>query len=110
MTLEPCAHSGRQPPCTEAILEAGIARVVYASEDPTEKASGRGPGILRDGGIEVDLAGGAETAAARLLNQPFRKTRPHRPAAGHLQGRDDPRRPRRRPKWRLALDLGRPEP
>ncbi len=74
VTLEPCAHSGRQPPCTEAILEAGIARVVYASEDPTEKASGRGPGILRDGGIEVDLAGGAETAAARLLNQPFRKT------------------------------------
>ena len=73
VTLEPCAHSGRQPPCSEAILEAGIARVVYASEDPTEKASGRGPGVLRDGGVEVELAGGAETAAARLLNQPFRK-------------------------------------
>ncbi len=73
VTLEPCAHSGRQPPCSEAILEAGIAAVVYASEDPTEKASGRGPGILRDGGVEVELAGGAETAAARLLNQPFRK-------------------------------------
>src|SRR4051812_1857774 len=40
VTLEPCAHTGRQPPCTEAILEAGISRVVYASEDPTEKASG----------------------------------------------------------------------
>jgi diaminohydroxyphosphoribosylaminopyrimidine deaminase/5-amino-6-(5-phosphoribosylamino)uracil reductase len=73
VTLEPCAHSGRQPPCTEAILEAGIARVLYASEDPTEKASGRGPGILRDGGTEVELASGAEAAAARLLNQPFRK-------------------------------------
>ncbi len=73
VTLEPCAHCGRQPPCSEAILEAGIARVVYASEDPTEKASGRGPGVLRDGGVEVELAGGAETAAARLLNQPFRK-------------------------------------
>jgi diaminohydroxyphosphoribosylaminopyrimidine deaminase/5-amino-6-(5-phosphoribosylamino)uracil reductase len=73
VTLEPCAHSGRQPPCTEAILEAGIARVVYASEDPTDKASGRGPGILRDGGVEVELADGAEAAAARLLNQPFRK-------------------------------------
>ena len=48
-------------------------RVVYASEDPTEKASGRGPGILRDGGVKVELASGAEAAAARLLNQPFRK-------------------------------------
>ncbi len=73
VTLEPCAHTGRQPPCTEAILEAGIARVVYASEDPTDKASGRGPGMLRDGGVEVELAGGPEAAAARLLNQPFRK-------------------------------------
>ena len=81
VTLEPCAHRGRQPPCTEAILEAGIARVVYASEDPTEKASGRGPGILRDGGLEVELAQGSEAAAARLLNQAFRKRartgRPH---------------------------------
>ncbi len=73
VTLEPCAHQGRQPPCTEALLEAGIARVVIASEDPTEKASGRGPGILRDAGVEVVFADGAEAAAARLLNQPFRK-------------------------------------
>ena len=55
------------------MLEAGIGRVVIASEDPSEKASGRGPGILRDGGVEVDFAAGAEAAAARLLNQPFRK-------------------------------------
>ncbi|MGH2924016.1 MAG: bifunctional diaminohydroxyphosphoribosylaminopyrimidine deaminase/5-amino-6-(5-phosphoribosylamino)uracil reductase RibD, partial [Solirubrobacterales bacterium] len=73
VTLEPCAHTGRQPPCAEAILEAGISRVVYASEDPSEKASGRGPGVLRDGGVEVELAQGPEAAAARLLNQPFRK-------------------------------------
>jgi diaminohydroxyphosphoribosylaminopyrimidine deaminase/5-amino-6-(5-phosphoribosylamino)uracil reductase len=73
VTLEPCAHQGRQPPCVEAVLEAGIARVVIASEDPSEKAAGRGPGILRDGGVEVDFAAGAEAAAARLLNQPFRK-------------------------------------
>jgi diaminohydroxyphosphoribosylaminopyrimidine deaminase/5-amino-6-(5-phosphoribosylamino)uracil reductase len=73
VTLEPCAHQGRQPPCTEAILEAGIARVVIASEDPSEKAAGRGPGILRDGGVEVELAAGEEATAARLLNQPFRK-------------------------------------
>jgi diaminohydroxyphosphoribosylaminopyrimidine deaminase/5-amino-6-(5-phosphoribosylamino)uracil reductase len=73
VTLEPCAHTGRQPPCAEAILEAGIARVVIASDDPSEKAAGRGPGILRDGGIEVVLAAGEEASAARLLNQPFRK-------------------------------------
>jgi diaminohydroxyphosphoribosylaminopyrimidine deaminase/5-amino-6-(5-phosphoribosylamino)uracil reductase len=73
VTLEPCAHTGRQPPCTEAILAAGISRVVIASEDPSEKAAGRGPGILRDGGVEVEFAAGEEATAARLLNQPFRK-------------------------------------
>jgi diaminohydroxyphosphoribosylaminopyrimidine deaminase / 5-amino-6-(5-phosphoribosylamino)uracil reductase len=73
VTLEPCAHQGRQPPCVEAILEAGIARVVIASDDPSEKAAGRGPGVLRDGGVEVAFAAGEEATAARLLNQPFRK-------------------------------------
>lgn len=73
LTLEPCAHQGRQPPCVEAILAAGIGRVVIASDDPSEKAAGRGPGILRDGGVAVETAAGAEAAAARLLNQPFRK-------------------------------------
>jgi len=73
VTLEPCAHTGRQPPCVEAILEAGISRVVIGSDDPSEKASGRGAGMLRDGGVEVELAAGEEATAARLLNQPFRK-------------------------------------
>ncbi len=73
VTLEPCAHQGRQPPCVEAILDAGIARVVIASDDPSEKAAGRGPGILREGGVEVAFATGAEATAARRLNQPFRK-------------------------------------
>jgi diaminohydroxyphosphoribosylaminopyrimidine deaminase / 5-amino-6-(5-phosphoribosylamino)uracil reductase len=73
VTLEPCAHQGRQPPCVDALLEAGIARVVIASEDPSEKAAGRGPGILRDGGVELAFAAGEEATAARLLNQPFRK-------------------------------------
>jgi diaminohydroxyphosphoribosylaminopyrimidine deaminase/5-amino-6-(5-phosphoribosylamino)uracil reductase len=81
VTLEPCAHRGRQPPCAEAILAAGLARVVIASDDPSEKASGRGPGVLRDGGVEVLQAVGREASAARLLNQPFRKHartgRPH---------------------------------
>jgi diaminohydroxyphosphoribosylaminopyrimidine deaminase/5-amino-6-(5-phosphoribosylamino)uracil reductase len=73
VTLEPCAHHGRQPPCAGAILEARIARVVIASDDPSEKASGRGPGILRDEGVRVDVAEGPEAGAARLLNQAFRK-------------------------------------
>jgi diaminohydroxyphosphoribosylaminopyrimidine deaminase/5-amino-6-(5-phosphoribosylamino)uracil reductase len=81
LTLEPCAHHGRQPPCTEAIVAAGIGRVVIASDDPSERASGRGPGILRDEGVEVVLAEGPEATAARLLNQAFRKHartgRPH---------------------------------
>lgn len=73
VSLEPCCHTGKQPPCTEAIIAAGIKRVVVASDDPTEKASGRGLGILRDEGIEVDVADGEIAARARLLNQPFRK-------------------------------------
>ena len=73
VTLEPCAHQGRQPPCVEAILEAGIERVVIASDDPSEKAAGRGPGMLRDGDVKVEFAAGEEATAARLLNQPFRK-------------------------------------
>src|SRR5919109_429045 len=81
VSLEPCCHHGQTPPCTDAIIEAGISRVVVASDDPTEKASGRGLGILRDEGIEVDVADGEPAFRARLLNQPFRKHartgRPH---------------------------------
>ena len=73
VSLEPCCHTGRQPPCTDAILAAGIGRVVIASDDPSDKASGRGPGILRDEGVQVDVVEGELAARARLLNQPFRK-------------------------------------
>ena len=73
VSLEPCCHEGKTPPCTEAILQAGIRRVVVASDDPTEKASGRGLGILRDEGVEVLLADSGLAARARLLNQAFRK-------------------------------------
>ena len=73
VSLEPCCHEGRQPACTDAITAAGIGRVVVASDDPTEKASGRGLGILRDEGVEVELASGDLAATARLENQAFRK-------------------------------------
>jgi diaminohydroxyphosphoribosylaminopyrimidine deaminase / 5-amino-6-(5-phosphoribosylamino)uracil reductase len=73
VSLEPCCHEGKTPPCTDAILQAGIRRVVVASDDPTDKAAGRGLGILRDEGVEVVIADGELAAKARLLNQAFRK-------------------------------------
>jgi diaminohydroxyphosphoribosylaminopyrimidine deaminase/5-amino-6-(5-phosphoribosylamino)uracil reductase len=84
VTLEPCAHHGRQPPCTDAIVAAGLGRVVIGCDDPSGKASGRGPGILRDEGIDVAVAEGAEASAARLLVQAFRKhARTGRPLVIH---------------------------
>ncbi len=73
VSLEPCCHEGKTPPCTDAIIQSGIRRVVIASDDPTEKASGRGLGILRDEGIDVVMADGPVASQARLLNQAFRK-------------------------------------
>lgn len=81
VSLEPCCHEGKTPACTDAIIQAGLKRVVVGSDDPSDKASGRGLGILRDEGIEITVAGGEVAAAARLINQPFRKHartgRPH---------------------------------
>ncbi len=73
VSLEPCAHHGKTPPCTDAIIEAGIPRVVVGSDDPSEHANGRGLGVLRDEGIEVEIADGELAAQARLINQAFRK-------------------------------------
>jgi diaminohydroxyphosphoribosylaminopyrimidine deaminase/5-amino-6-(5-phosphoribosylamino)uracil reductase len=73
VSMEPCCHHGKTPPCTDAILAAGFARVVVASDDPSAKAAGRGLGILRDEGVEVDVAEGDIAARARLVNQAFRK-------------------------------------
>ncbi|MBR0470014.1 MAG: bifunctional diaminohydroxyphosphoribosylaminopyrimidine deaminase/5-amino-6-(5-phosphoribosylamino)uracil reductase RibD, partial [Clostridia bacterium] len=53
VTLEPCCHTGKQPPCTEAIIESGIKRVIIGSRDPNPLVHGKGAKILRDKGIEV---------------------------------------------------------
>lgn len=68
VTLEPCAHWGKTPPCADALAAAGVARVVFAAEDPSPVAGG-GAARLRSAGIEV--TGGVEREAAREQNAPF---------------------------------------
>ena len=69
-TLEPCVHQGRTGPCAEAVIAAGIARVVAASEDPNPRVSGLGFQRLREAGVEVILDQ-AHAAEALKLNEPF---------------------------------------
>ena len=67
VTLEPCSHTGQTPPCCEALIDAGIARVVVAIEDPDERVSGRGIAMLENAGIAVSLGVMSEEASALNL-------------------------------------------
>ena len=110
VTLEPCAHQGRQPPCTEALLEAGIGRVVIASEDPEREGRGAGAGDAarrwRRGRVRRRGRGERRATAEPAVPQ----ARPHRTAAGHPEAGDVARRPDLDRIGRQSLDLRRAEP
>ncbi|WP_221071797.1 bifunctional diaminohydroxyphosphoribosylaminopyrimidine deaminase/5-amino-6-(5-phosphoribosylamino)uracil reductase RibD [Vibrio alfacsensis] len=71
VTLEPCSHYGRTPPCAEGLIKAKVARVVCAMEDPNPKVAGRGFQMLRDAGVEVQV--GLLESEAKVLNRSFIK-------------------------------------
>jgi len=77
-TLEPCSHLGKSPPCTDAIIAAGIGRVVSAIEDPNPEVAGQGHAKLRAAGIAVDIGLGAAEAARDHAGH-FRRVRDKRP-------------------------------
>jgi diaminohydroxyphosphoribosylaminopyrimidine deaminase/5-amino-6-(5-phosphoribosylamino)uracil reductase len=91
ITLEPCCHQGKTPPCTEAVIRAGVARVVAAMADPFPKVAGGGIARLREAGIAVEMAPEEFAVAARRLNAPYLK----RLATG---------RPYVTAKWAMTLD------
>ncbi len=74
VTLEPCFHQGRGPPCAQAIVAAGVARVVSAMEDPDQRVAGRGHRLLREAGVEVVVGIGAPQARRDHLGHLLRVT------------------------------------
>jgi diaminohydroxyphosphoribosylaminopyrimidine deaminase/5-amino-6-(5-phosphoribosylamino)uracil reductase len=72
VTLEPCAHHGRTPPCADALIAAGVTRIVAAVGDPNPETNGLGFERLRAAGVEIELPGGELERRARVQNEAFR--------------------------------------
>lgn len=73
VSLEPCCHQGKTPPCTDVILRSGVRRVVYGMQDPDARVAGKGIHLLREAGIEV--VGPVERAPAEWVNRGFMSVR-----------------------------------
>ncbi len=106
VTLEPCCHHGRTPPCTDALIASGIRRVIVPVLDPNPHVAGKGVERLRSAGVEVimmeDMA-----SEARDLNPSLREIHSARPAFRHPQGGAYARRADRDPHGRFTLDFQR---
>jgi diaminohydroxyphosphoribosylaminopyrimidine deaminase/5-amino-6-(5-phosphoribosylamino)uracil reductase len=89
VTLEPCCHHGKTPPCTDAVLRAGVARVVAAMPDPFPRVAGGGFAVLKGAGVDVEV--GVCEAEARRLNAPYLTLLTHG-------------RPHVHAKWAMSLD------
>ena len=103
MTLEPCCHHGKTPPCTDAVLDGGVGRVVVAMADPFPRVAGGGLASSAQAGIEVEV--GLLEDEARRLNAPYLKRLGDRPAVRHGQVGDDARRQDRHGLGRQPMDL-----
>ena len=89
VTLEPCCFQGKTPPCTQAILAAGVSRLIYGMEDPNPRVSGKGIAVLREKGVRI--SGPVLEPECRAINQPFIKF--HQTGLPHV-----------RAKWAMSLD------
>ncbi len=105
VTLEPCCHHGKTPPCTDAILRAGVTRVVAAMSDPFPEVAGKGADQLRQAGVEVEF--GAVRGGGAAAQLPLPDAAGDRATLRPRQMGHDPRRQDRHAQRRLEMDQQR---